>query len=556
VAAEAAGPGLGETLRLVLGLRFRLAGRRLAGRGALGAALGGLFAAGLSGGLGYGSYFLFGRVEGIQASPVWTAFALGLWCFLLGLFWVIWPVIAAQVDEAYELGRFLGFPVRPLRLYALMTLVGLVEPAVLFFYPALLGAALGLSRGLAPGWGFSLGLMAAYTLMLVATGRALLNLFLNAMVSRRSGEILLVAFLLLLSLAALLPPVDAAWLFERLGTLGGSGADLALLANTSAALAATPPGLLARGLAAAAAGEHRAAWGALATMLALGGAAWLMGLWLLKRYYRGGRGLRFLPARAPAPPAPVATGWRLPWLSDPASAVFEKELKALISSPKARLLFAVPFFLVIILKVVGGAALMRWLWGEAWTAMLLFVLGLYVLSVLGGQVFSNGFGYEGHAVRWPFLTPAPLRDWLLGRNLAQAAFALAQLLGLSAVVLALMPGTSLRLLGLPVLLLPTALSLVLGLGNLTSVRHPRRLHHQLSRRDRPPAAGVLWTLGGLGAVALAGLAALGLCGDGPDLWALLACLLALSLVAFRALLAVAARRLGEGREHLIQAVTR
>jgi ABC-2 type transport system permease protein len=556
VAAEGAGPSLGETLRLVLGLRFRLAARRLTGRGALGALLGGLVAAGLSLGLGWGSYLLFGRIEGIQASPVWTAFTLGLWCFLLGLFWVIWPVVAAQVDEAYELGRFLRFPVRPLRLYGLMTLVGLVEPAVLFFYPALVGAALGLSRGLAPGWGFSAGLMLAYTLMLVATGRALLNLFLNVMVSRRSGEILFVAFLLLLSLAALLPPVDAAWLFERLGSLGGTGADLALLANTASALAATPPGLLARGLAAAAAGETQAAWGALLTMLALGGTAWLVGLWLLKRYYRGGRGLRFLPVRPPAPPAPVATGWRLPWLSDAASAVFETELKALVSNPKARLLFAVPFFLVIILKVVGGAALLAWAWGGAWTAMLLAVLGLYVLSVLGGQLFANAFGYAGQAARWPFLTPAPLRDWLVGRNLAQAAFALAQLVGLGLVVLLLMPGASARLLGLPALLLPTALCLLLGVGNLVSIRHPRRFHHQLSRRDRPAAAAVMWTLGALGAMALAGLGALGVYGDGLALHLALGWLLVLAVIAYRALLKVAARRLGEGREHVIQAVTR
>lgn len=549
-------PGVLECFRLVLGLRFRLASRKLRVRGALGAGLGGLLAAGLAGALGVGSYLLFGEIEGIQKSPVWLAFSLGLWAFLLGLFWVIWPVIAAQVDEAYELGRFFRLPVRPARLYAIQSLVGLVEPAVLFFYPALLGAGLGLARGLAPGAGFSLALFAAYALMLVATGRALLNLFLNLMVSRRSGEILLVGFLVLLSLAALLPPVDAAWLFERLGALGGSDSDLGLLAQTAAALAATPPGLLARGLAAAAAGETGAALGALGTMLALGGLAWFLGLWLLVRYYRGGRGLRLLPRRAAAPPRPVSTGLCLPLVADETAAVCEKEWRALVSNPKARLLFAVPFFLVIILKIVGGAALLRWLWGDVWTALLLTVLGLYVLSVWGGQLFSNGFGFEGHAARWPFFSPAPLEHWLRGRALAQAAFVLAQLLGLFAVVLGLMPGVSWRLLGLPALILPAALMLVLGLGGLQSVRHPRRFHFQLSRRDRPSATGVLMVLAGLGAVALAGLGALGLFGDGPGLWLALLGLVGLAALLLRALLGLAARELGARREALIEAVTR
>ncbi len=556
---EECGPTPLDTMRLVLGVRFLLFTRRFGGRGLLGSAIGGIFAAGLATGLGTGAYLLFSAVDAIAGHPVWMAFSLGLFTFLVGLFWVIWPVIAAQVNEAYELGRFFRFPVRPMRLYGIQTLAGLVEPSVLFFYPVLAGALLGLSRSLRPGWEASIGLTACFVLMCVATGRCLLNLFLNIMTSRRSGEILFAVFLGLLGLAALIPPVDASWLFERLSGFGDSPEDLTLLANAARALGATPPGLLARGLAAAAGGETADVLGAAALMLTCAGIAWLLGMWLMLRFYRGGRGLRLFPRLRAGrrEGAPDPSGWKIPLVQEVTSAVFEKELRTLVSNPKGRMLFAVPFFLLIILKIVGAGQLFHYLWGDAWAATLWAFLGLYVLSVLGGQLFVNGFGYDGHAVRWAFWQPQPLRVWLLGRNLAQGVFACVQMAGLGCMLFALIPGAGPRLLALPPASFACGLLVMLGLGNLLSVRYPRRFHFSLARRDRPATAAFMWMLIALGGCALLVLAALGLSGQGPlALHLALAGLVALGAIVYRLLLPVAERRMALQREALIEAVTR
>jgi ABC-2 type transport system permease protein len=572
--SRAAGPPPGHTFRLVLGLRFILFARRLGRRGLLGAVLGGLLSAGLSGGLGLAAWWLFARVEAIAQQPVWMAFSLGLFCFLLGLFWVIWPVIAARVDEAYEMGRFIHFPIRPLRLYGLQSLVGLVEPAAVFFYPILLGAQLGLAASLEPGWPAALGLSLCFVFMCAATGRCLLNLMLNVMTSRRSGEILFAGLLLALGLAALLPPVDASWLFARLGGFGAEPRDLALLANTARAVAATPPGLLARGLAAAADGQTAAALGAGALMLACGGAAWLLGLWLLLRFYRGGRGLALWPERRSPGNERRSPGndrrsrrrkrWRRRWLgpvrrlwpSGPLAAIAAKEVVTLARNPKGRLLFAVPFFLLIILKIIGAGQLLRYLWGDAWAAGLWSLLGAYVLSVLGGQLFGNGFGYDGWAVRWVFWAPLRPRQWLLGRNLGQGLFAGVQFAGLGALLYGLLPDAGPRLLALPLCGFAFGLSVLLAVGDLVSLRFPRRFHFSLARRDRPAAGAFFWMLAALALCSLALLAVLGLAGRSPLALHLgLLGLVGLGGAVFAGLLPRASRRLASERERLIAAVS-
>ena len=154
---------------LILNLRFKLFLRRMTKRGTVGATISFTLALGLSSGLGIGGYYLFGKIPAIYSNPVWMAFALSLYFFLVGLFWILWPVIAAQIDEAYELSRFFNFPVRPGRLYLIQSALGLFEPSVLFFYPALLGAGLGLASSLKPGGKITLLLMLAYTIMHVTT---------------------------------------------------------------------------------------------------------------------------------------------------------------------------------------------------------------------------------------------------------------------------------------------------------------------------------------------------------------------------------------------------
>ena len=553
---------MARILGLILGVRFRIFWRRFGDSGCFGSIFGALLAVSLSLGLGVGSWCLFSKVDGITSDATWMAFTLSLFTFLVGLFWVVWPVVAAQVDEAYEMERYFRFPVRPLKLYTVALLKGLFEPNVLFFYPILAGALLGLASSLEPDTGTVLVLTASYTLMCVTTGRLLLNLMLNIMTSRRSAEILFAAILVALGLAVYIPTVDASWLFARLGEFGDTAQDINLLANTARALSVTPPGLLARGLAASASGHWQAAVGSASLMLFYAGLAWLGGLWLLLRFYRGGRGLRLLPKKAGGKGKKAVhwerrTGWRLPWLAEQTQAVFEMELRSLVSNPKARMLFAVPFFLLIILKIVGAGQLLMFTWGQAWTAALWSMLGAYVLSMMGGQILSNGFGYYSHAVRWIFWTPAPYNSWLVGRNLAHGIFAAAQFFGLGLVLFLFVPNTSTRLMGLPVGSFFFGLLCLLSVGNLMSVTNPRRFHYTLARRDRPEPISFLWMIATLAFCATVTMVILGMFASSLLLENLSLLLLpALAYPVYWKLLVLSSSRVGTNKEIIIDAITK
>lgn len=551
------GPAFSTTVALLVRLRFVLFARRLTGGGWVSGTISLLAVAGLAGGLGVGSYLLFASVPAVAASNIWRAFFLGLFSFLMGVFWVLWPLVAAQVDEAYELGRYLHYPVRPARLYLIQTAVGLAEPSVIFFYPALLGAGLGLARTLQPGAFATVGLMVCFALMNVALGRALLSLFLNVMTSRRSAEILFAAFLGALGVAALLPPVDASWLFAQLESMATAAPeDLRSILRATGAVTDTPPGWLAYGLRAASTGHYTTAALSGLGMLTVGAVSWLAGLVLLMRFYRGGRDLFRPPSKPTAAPRP-RPGWRLPGLSNATGAVFEKEWRTLLGNPKARMLFAVPFFLLILLKIVSAPQLLQYFWGPGWAALLLALLGLYVLAVLAGQFFVAGFGYDGQGVRLLYLTPAPPQAWLRGRNLAQATGATAQFLGLTAVTFALLPGAHGQGIALPLFGFPFGLLVLLALGNLVSMKNPQRYHLSLARRDRPPAAASLALIVGLAFITLTADVALWLANaTGLPEPVVLAALPLLGALLYHLHLPTAARWTLTHRERILSAIAR
>jgi ABC-2 type transport system permease protein len=375
------------------------------------------------------------------------------------------------------------------------------------------------------------------------------------MKSRRSVEILFAGFLVFLGLSAFIPPVDASWLFERFGGFSTEPEDLAVLARTTRALATCPPGWLAIGLEAAAAGKTWIALGAAGLMLVVAALAWLFGLVLLKRFYRGGRGIRLLPS--PKPQVSGSLGLRLPGVSDSTSAAFGKECRVLFSNPKARLLFAVPFFLLILLKLIGAPQLFRYLWADAWAAMLLSLLGLYILSVLSGQFFGNGFGYDGSAVLQTYLSPAPIGNWLAGRNLAQGLFGTAQFLGLFGLLFLLVPDAGLRGIAIPACSFPFGLLTMLSVGNLLSARFPRRFHDTLARRDRPVGASFVIVMVILGACTLLTLMLMNLAGGRESLlWLVLAPLPLIGALLYRLLFPLALGWTRHNRERIIAEIAR
>jgi ABC-2 type transport system permease protein len=180
-----------------------------------------------------------------------------------------------------------------------------------------------------------------------------------------------------------------------------------------------------------------------------------------------------------------------------------------------------------------------------------------VLSVLSGQFFSNGFGYDGTGVRQVYLSPASLGNWLMGRNLAQGVFAVVQFLLLGLLVHLLMPGTTFKALALPTCAFPFGLLVMLGVGNLLSARYPRRYHFTLARRDRPVGASFIWSLAVLGTCALVTLALAGIAGAKPmALWLALSALPLLGVAVYKILFPVAVRWTMAEKENIVAALAR
>lgn len=516
-------PSFLETVSLLASLRFKLFFRGFTNRGLIGACVSLLFALALSCGLGIGTYFIFSLVIQPHVDPLWLPFLLSIFSFLLGLFWILWPVVAAQIDEAHELGRFFFYPVSPARLHFIQTTSSLLEPGVLFFYPPLAGLCFALVQNPETNITAIIVSSLSFVLMIVASGQLLKSFFLNIMKSRRSGEILMVGVLFLLGLAAFIPPVDASWLFARMDSFGSAPEDLSLLAQTSNSLQKTPPGWFASALISAHNGHIAPALMESTAMVCIGVISWILGLSLLLRFYQGKKGNKSSSKKAifngimksfhrnkksepphrtektqsssrkPRAKNTSGLGMSLAWpgLDGSTSAIFAKEIRTLTANPKARLLLAVPFFLLIILKIIGAPQLFFYLWGEEWASTLMGFLSIYVLSVLSGQLFANGFGFDGHGVRQVFFYPISPVKWFRGRNLAQAIVATIQLFLLWALVLASMDSSTTQRAGLPLGGLALTLPVLLGLGNELSVKYPRRFYFSLSRRDRPVASSFL-----------------------------------------------------------------
>lgn len=436
--------------------------------------------------LGIGAYLMLAH-PAVAASPRWSRFLLRLLVFFVSIVFVVWPVLAAGVDEHSELSRFATFPIRPIELFVASSISGLFEPRSLVFYPLIVGGALGYAAQrpfpAAPG----ALLIAAYFVFNVAWGRAGLTLVLNILRHRRSAEILGVLFLGGLFLASLAPPIDVSWL----ATLFQEGAGIAdlgkvddtIIVATAKALGKTPPGSLAVGLESLAAGYPDRALVELFALCFWAALGFGVSFWLLVRFYRG--------TARPAPPRDERARGGARARDGALWALLDRELSDFVRNPKARLLCAVPFFLCILLRLVHARDLAVAALGPPADAWLVAVLCSYAALVVGANFAQNIFAYDGPGLALLFAAPVPLRTLFVAKNAVHATGALL----VSAALIAFY-GLYVQPIG-PIeaavgLLAPAAeLPVLLSAGNVVSVLAPRKFHASLRRRDRPPATATV-----------------------------------------------------------------
>ena len=247
-----------------------------------------------------------------------------------------------------------------------------------------------------------------------------------------------------------------------------------------------PPGLAAAAIAEMVQGRPRAS---LLSFLLLGfyGIAffWLLNFRSRAEYY--GENLSESDRRKTLPGTPaVRSGWSVPGLSGPVTAVFEKELRYLGRSGPMLFTLIVPLFM---LAVFRGSGKNEGLFAHA--PGLTFPLGAAYSLLLLTNLTYNNFGADGGGVQFLFASPARFRQIMMGKNLAHSAiFALeVVVVWLGACLLYRPPSLEVTLATLAGILF--AVPIDLAAGNLFSIYSPSRIEAGVFGRQRASLTTVL-----------------------------------------------------------------
>jgi ABC-2 type transport system permease protein len=395
------------------------------------------------------------------------------------LFWLLSLVLGFALNEDFDISKLFFYPISPRLIFLGTLLSSLLDIFVLLLLPTMLAVVIGFSRSLAafPLVLAGVGLFFLHTLSLIQVlrlaGAGLLR-------SRRFRDVMIVLLpLFMIGIYVLFQLPTLVW--RRSAEI-----NWAQLLHSRAweIINFLPPGLAARGIAAAEQGHYLASLGFLGILALLTlGAIYLAG-WLVELIYAGEAIGGTVGKRAPRPtrplPAPRNDAPAVPsrffgflLRSPEMQAIAGKEIKYLVRDPyfKANLggtlyMMVMALFMVFRFRELEGreyfnlGALL--LWGAS-SLMLLMECSLTF----------NIFGTEGFAAANLFLFPARRREILLGKNLVLFV-ALLAVNGVLLMIFCLVAG---RLSLFPLIWLWFALAtlLLVGAGNLVSVWFPYRI---------------------------------------------------------------------------------
>ncbi len=171
-------------------------------------------------------------------------------------------------------------------------------------------------------------------------------------------------------------------------------------------------------------------------------------------------------------------------LPDPLGALVEKEIRTLVRIPRFRLVYVMSccFGLALYLpSLLRTRARDSFLFEN-----MLPLMSLYGLLMLGQISYWNCFGFDRGSAQGYFSWPVRFRDVLLAKNLAVLAFVLPQIFLISGVSLAARLPVSVGKVLETVIVMPIACGYWFSLGNIASVRIPRRIDpekmNQMSNR--------------------------------------------------------------------------
>lgn len=455
-------------------LKFRLIRNRLKRAGTLGLIgfiliwVGAGFLGALLGFLGYGAAYL------------WGGDGLALVLSLLGLGWLVIPVVAAALDETVDLRRLELLPLNRRQLARGLLAAAAIGPGTLITVLSVAGPLVWSITG-PVGVVPSLVAGLLFVIWCLASSRLLTTFLSDLLRSRRGRDIAVVAASLTAGLIAILAN------FYR---PGAGGFDQGQLGDLGTLLEWTPPGAVGQALA----DFSIRAWGVGGARLAYGAAATALVVWLWQIV------LGRLSTRAPGNPRvrTVSEGVALvprvfAGRSGPVYATAGKELRYMRRDPRFR---SQAVGLAIGLAALGfGVG--RFLIGTEYAP--------FLATVIAWMVASTGFNLFGMDDRsfWAYVVSGvDLRQILAGKNLALA------LIGVPAVSLVALIGSFLtgdfsHLLS-AILASIAVLAVWHGVGNVTSVlgAFPMPESNLFGSRNASVAAGAVAIVGVLAAGAL------------------------------------------------------
>jgi hypothetical protein len=392
-------------------------------------------------------FFLLARNTLAGATP---GAVMGAWdVVVVGylIFAVIGLTIELQRSEVLSVERFLHLPVSPAGVFLINYLGSSLRLGLVIFLPAMIGLSMGLLVTHGVAMAALLPLVLCFFVMMTAVIHQFRGWLASMMLNRRRRQTILVIVTSVFLAATVLPTLftnngerrDVAErsqprAAERRDAPGeGPQIDDQLMARVTLINAVAPPGWLPYGASRIVAGDWLSVFGAMLGMGLIGALSLVRSYRTTLRLYKGDFTTKRVASRAdPRPIAihgaarPTLTEWRLPLISEHASAIAMTCFRSLLRSPEAKLMILSP----VILVIVFGSTLARSTAEVSEHGRALGATGVAIVILLLTMMYFNGnqFAYDRDAFRSFMLSSASRRDVLLGKNLSFFPLALAFML--------------------------------------------------------------------------------------------------------------------------------
>jgi len=439
------------------------------------------FSAVVACGLGVGIGFLVQLpLNPIAKNALWPELIQYLWTgvFLsISLFWILSPLMFVLKNESLSLdiSRLTRYPIAYRTLHTFHTLLALIEPWSLFFYPMALGVVVGtLWYGGSVTLGPVLVLVLLWMLVNTVWSRLVQDFVTVLFTSRYLREFLSLSLILMLIALAFVPAlISENTALEQLQGLRAPSIEMLLYQwpfwqwlqpILSGLLYATPAGWFAHALT----GIQTADW-----------RSWAEGclslfLWMSLANFFGVKLLRRLFLEPPVLPTLLNGRERnaseagflasqIPYLLH---TLILKELRTYFRSILGKLSFFLTPLLVVVLRLVGlGAS------GNYPPASLLLGMTVYIFMT-SLFLYINFFGPDQEGFKLYLLAGVPERLLILGKNAALALFAGAEFAVVLVLYVLLYRHLDLQTLWFGVCSFLSLLLGVLSMGNILSLRFP------------------------------------------------------------------------------------